>query len=181
MNTDFRPTRGTQPWSNAVGPEGDPLSPVPNIGRRGPGGDMIPEYTTYRKGGPKIPGRPDFGRSRGRSIFGPGPVPIQPQFRTGGPGVGPEDVTGIVGRRAMAGPPDLRPTGSGIIYRQGPRQNYDRMSRFSGSQGRSPWRGFDGGQDMTKTSVGSYVLGMISVGALFFAIGYGLQKGKEKA
>ena len=55
------------------------------------------------------------------------------------------------------------------------------MSRFSGSQGRSPWRGFDGGQDMTKTSVGSYILGMVSVGALFFAIGYGLKKGKETA
>lgn len=162
MNTDFRPTRGTQPWSNAVGP----------------GGDMIPEYTTYKKAGPRIPGRPDFGRTHG-GPGGPGPVPIQPQLRTRrifGP-VRPPEIPSY----RTSGPPILRPTGSGIIYRQGPRQNYDRMSRFSGSQGRSPWRGFDGGQDMTKTSVGSYILGMVSVGALFFAIGYGLKKGKETA
>ncbi len=34
---------------------------------------------------------------------------------------------------------------------------------------------------MKKMNVGQYVMGLVSVGVVFFVIGYSLQKGKDKA
>ena len=50
----------------------------------------------------------------------------------------------------------------------GPRQNYERMGNFSGP-------------DIAKVGMGQYVLGLASVGVLFFVIGYSLERGKDIA
>jgi len=34
---------------------------------------------------------------------------------------------------------------------------------------------------MKKMNVGQYVMGLVSVGVVFFVIGYSLQKGRDKA
>lgn len=58
-----------------------------------------------------------------------------------------------------------------------------RGSRYYGPRGqRVAFRNFGGmNGNMNGKGIQSYILGLVSVGVLFFVIGYGYQAGKEKA